>query len=100
MELGQTFTLSQLKQRTNQSEWQKACYRLLDNYSEQNMFSDPMEAPDQTNVHHMLWRYNIKMCGTRKARMVCDGAPRWGVITLGTRSPTVWMRLVSVSSGP
>jgi hypothetical protein len=47
------------------------------------MFSEPMEAPQNANIHHMLWRYLVKMCGTRKARMVCDGSPRQGTITLG-----------------
>jgi hypothetical protein len=47
------------------------------------MFSEPMAAPEKANIHHMLWRYLVKMCGTWKARMVCDGSPRQGTITLG-----------------
>jgi len=56
---------------------------MLDSYHEQGMFSEPMPAPANSNIHHMLWRYVLKMCGTRKARMVCDGSPRQGTITLG-----------------
>jgi len=42
-----------------------------------------MEAPGNVNVHHMLWRYSIiKMCNTWKSRMVCDGSPCQGTITL------------------
>jgi len=47
------------------------------------MFSAPMERPPDANIHHMLWRYVIKQDGTKKARMVCDGSPRRGTITLG-----------------
>jgi hypothetical protein len=56
---------------------------MLDSYHDQGMFSEPMEAPTHANVPHMLWRYLIKMCRTRKARMVCDGSQRQGTITLG-----------------
>lgn len=47
------------------------------------MFSDPMPRPHNANVHHILWQYFIKMDGTKKARMVCDGSPRQGMITFG-----------------
>ena len=60
--------------RSDWGAWQQAQYRILNNYSEQNMFSEPMEAP--TNV-------NVKICDTQKAQMVCDGALRQGTITLG-----------------
>lgn len=56
---------------------------MLDSYLEQEMFSDLMEKPPGTNMHHMLWHYTIKMCGTKKARMVCDGSSRQGTIMLG-----------------
>jgi deoxyuridine 5'-triphosphate nucleotidohydrolase len=82
-DLGKTFTLKQLKKRYDWPQWQQARYKMLDNYQDQGMFGDPMEAPKGANIHHMLWRYMVKMCGTRKARMVCDGAPRQGTITLG-----------------
>ncbi len=82
-DLGRTFTLRELKQRPDWKQWQQARYRMLDSYHEQGMFSEPMAPPQQCNIHHMLWRYVLKMCGTRKARMVCDGSPRQGTITLG-----------------
>jgi dUTP pyrophosphatase len=82
-ELGQFFTLKQLKKRPDWHLWRKAWYKMLDSYHDQRMFSDPMPAPNDCNIHHMLWRYTIKMCGTRKARMVCDGSARQGTITLG-----------------
>lgn len=53
------------------------------NYRDQGMFGEPMKPPAGVNIHPMLWRYMVKMCGTQKARMVCDGAPRNGTIKLG-----------------
>lgn len=82
-ELGQSFTWRQIKQRSDLHEWQTKRYKMLNDYHQQNMFSAPMEKPVDANVHHMLWRYVIKQDGTKKARMVCDGSPRRGTITLG-----------------
>jgi hypothetical protein len=82
-DLGKSFTLRELKKRDDWEEWRQARYTMLNSYHEQGMFSEAMEAPDNANIHHMLWRYLIKMCGTRKARMVCDGSPHQGTITLG-----------------
>jgi len=56
---------------------------MLNSYQDQGMFSDPMPTPADANIHHMLWRYTIKMCGTRKAQMVYDGSARQDTITLG-----------------
>jgi hypothetical protein len=82
-DLGKTFKLAQLRKRSDWHLWRKARYKMLDSYKDQGMFGDPIEAPHNSNIHHMLWRYTIKLCGTRKARMVCDGSPRQGTITLG-----------------
>jgi len=82
-DLGKTFKLKELKARPDWNMWQQARYKMLDDYSSQDMFSDPMMEPKGANVHHMMWRYSVKHCGTRKARMVCDGSVRQGAITLG-----------------
>jgi hypothetical protein len=82
-DLGKSFTLKQLKQCPDWEHWKKERYKMLDSYNDQGMFSEPMVAPEKANIHHMLWRYLVKMCGTRKAQMVCDGSPRRGTITLG-----------------
>lgn len=73
---GKSFTLCKLKKCLDWQEWHEARYAMLDSYQEQGMFSEPMEAPPHANVHHMLWRYQFKMCGKQKARMVCDGSTR------------------------
>jgi deoxyuridine 5'-triphosphate nucleotidohydrolase len=82
-ELGQSYTWRQIKQRPDLPEWKSKRYKMLNDYHQQSMFSEPMERPLNANVHHMLWRYVIKQDGTKKARMVCDGSPRQGTITLG-----------------
>jgi hypothetical protein len=82
-ELVKFFTLQQLKVRQDWPQWQEARYKMLDNYQEQEMFGPPMQPPKGVNIHHMLWRCMIKMCRTRKACMVCDGAPKQGTIKLG-----------------
>jgi hypothetical protein len=61
---------------------QKACYKMLDGYMEQDMFSAPMPAAENANIYNMLWCYTVKMCGTMKAR-VCNGSAQHGTITLG-----------------
>jgi hypothetical protein len=66
-ELGQFFKLNQLKKILDWPEWQNVCYKMLDIYHKQGMFSEPMEEPHNANIHHMLWKYLTKMCGTRKA---------------------------------
>jgi hypothetical protein len=82
-DLGKSYTLRELKQRADWDEWRQARYTMLNSYQEQGMFSEPMAAPVEANIHHMLWWFVYKLCGTRKARMVCDGSARQGTITLG-----------------
>jgi hypothetical protein len=79
----QSFTLSQLKQRDDWPEWKASQYKMLDQYLEQGMFSDPQPLPKNANALHMLWTYTLKTCGTKKARLVCNGNPRQkGTVTL------------------
>ena len=78
------FTLSQLRKREDWPDWQNSRYKQLDQYMEQGMFSDPMQLPQGANALHMLWTYVLKTCGTKKARMVCNGHPRQkGTVTIG-----------------
>lgn len=80
----QTFTLSQLRKRDDWPEWQQSRKKMLDQYLQQGMFSEPLTLPSNANALHMLWTYLLKICGTRKARMVCNGNPRQkGTVTIG-----------------
>jgi hypothetical protein len=44
-DLGKTFKLKELKARPDWNMWQQARYKMLDDYSSQDMFSDPMMEP-------------------------------------------------------
>ncbi len=54
-DLGKNFTLQELKQCPDWPQWRKARYKMLDSYHEQGMFSEPMTAPTNSNIHQMLW---------------------------------------------
>jgi hypothetical protein len=82
-DLGQSFTLKQIRKWSDWDQWCKERYKMLYSYYNQGMFSKPMEALMHANIHHMLWHYSIKMCGARMARMVCDSSAWQGTITLG-----------------
>jgi len=84
MEHAQAFTKKQLLKRHDWLEWQEGIYKQLNQYWNQGMFSNPMPLPMNANALQMLWRYNLKACGTKKCRMVCNGSPRQkGTVTLG-----------------
>jgi hypothetical protein len=81
---GQFFTKKELHKRQDWQEWQQSIYKMLDQYQGQGMFSDPVPLPKESNALHMHWVYCMKICGTRKACMVCNGSPRQkGTNTLG-----------------
>jgi dUTP pyrophosphatase len=73
--IAQSFKLSQLKKRPDWPEWQQSQYLMLDQYMAQGMFGAPMPLPKNANVFRMLWTYLLKIDGTQKSRMVCDGNP-------------------------
>ena len=56
--------------------WEQAEFKQLDAHHAQNMFGEPIIAPDNAIVLHPHWRYKIKLDGTRSARECCDGSPR------------------------
>jgi hypothetical protein len=47
----------------------------LDQYLDQKMFGQPCKLPPGANVLNLIWCYNIKDDGRKKARMVCNGKP-------------------------
>ena len=83
-DLAQQFSMKQAMKHADWPEFKKGIYKQLDQYWNQGMFSHPMPLPRNANALQMLWRFNIKACGTRKSRMVCNGSPRQkGTVTLG-----------------
>ena len=82
-ELAQSFTKKHLQKRDDWAEWQKGIYKQLNMYWNQGMFSNPLPLPRNSNALQMLWRYNLKACGTKKCQMVCNGSPHQkGTVTI------------------
>ena len=85
-EMGNFFKLKQLKDRDDWPIWQQARYKQLNQYEAQGMFSDPLALPTDCSASFMLWTFVFKMDGTKKARMVCDGARNRTATSLGHTS--------------
>mmetsp|Transcript_10383 Transcript_10383/g.14952 ORF Transcript_10383/g.14952 Transcript_10383/m.14952 type:complete len:1434 (-) Transcript_10383:2326-6627(-) len=83
-DVAQAFTKKQIMQRDDWTEWEDGQFKQLDMYWNQGMFSNPLPLPKNSNALRMLWRFNLKACGTKKSRMVCNGSPNQkGTVTLG-----------------
>ena len=82
-DLGKSFTKKQLLKRPDWQEWRESQGKQLDQYHSQGMFSDPQPLPLGLSASYMHWTYLIKMCGTKKARMVCDRARNRSANTIG-----------------
>ena len=73
-----------LKQRLDWIDWQHSKYKQLDQYHDQKMFGEPCKLPTGTNVLDLLWMYLVKTDGTKKARCVCNGQPKFkGTVIFG-----------------
>ena len=78
-----TFTLRQLKQREDWNDWNLSIFKQLNQYCDQDTFDDPQPLPPGANLLSLCWVYLIKTDGTKKARCVCNGSPRFrGTVTL------------------
>jgi len=83
-QVAETFTKKQLLKRADWKDWEMGQFKQLDQYWNQGMFSNPVPLPKNSNALRMLWRFNLKACGTKKSRMVCNGSPgQKGTVTLG-----------------
>ncbi len=64
------------------SDWQDSEFLQLNQYDAQGMFGDPVDARDDYAIFHLVWMtYVIKaLDGRKKARCVCDGSTRSGLV--------------------
>ena len=77
-------TRRKLKNGNNWKDWQDSEYKQLDQYHDQKMFGNPCQLPAGANVLDLLWTYLIKTDGTKKARCVCNGQPKFkGTVVFG-----------------
>ena len=77
-------TRRKLKNMETWPEWQQSEYKQLDQYYDQQMFGEPCRLPAGANVLDLLWTYLVKTDGTKKARCVCNGQPKFkGTVVFG-----------------
>ena len=65
-----------LQAQDDWSDWEKSEYKQLDSYESLQMFGEPCRPPRECNILPLIWTYLRKLCGTKKARCVCNGSPR------------------------
>ena len=74
-------THGKLLKRDDWLDWQNSEFLQLDQYDAQGMFGDPVAAADGDVIFHLVWTYIIKaLDGRKKARCVCDGSTRSGLV--------------------
>jgi len=75
-------TRGKLLQQDDWSDWQDSEYFQLDqNDHAQGMFGDPITMTKANVVFHLVWTYVINAVdGRKKARCVCDGSTRSGMV--------------------
>lgn len=57
-----------LQGRSNWGDWEQSKIKQLEQYREaQEMFGEPVPAPDGASVFHFVWTYVIKTDGTKKS---------------------------------
>ena len=77
-------TRRKLKHLPEWDEWKNSEFKQLDQYNEQKMFGEPCQLPPNSNVLDLLWTYLVKENGTKKARCICNGQPKFkGTIIFG-----------------
>ena len=77
-------TRRKLKMLDTWHEWKQSEMKQLNQYHDQNMFGSPCPLPIGANVLDLIWTYAVKDDGTKKARCVCNGQPRFkGTVIFG-----------------
>jgi hypothetical protein len=76
-------TRGKLLQQDDWNDWQGSEYLQLDQYDAQGMFGAPVPMSKEDAVFHLVWTYTIKAVdGRKKARCVCDGSTRSGMVRI------------------
>jgi hypothetical protein len=70
-----------LLQQNDWTDWQHSEYLQLNQYNDQRCFQEPTHVEKDDAVFHLVWTYTIKaLDGRKKARCVCDGSSRSGLV--------------------
>ena len=76
-------TRGKLLKQDDWSDWQGSEYLQLNQYDAQGMFGEPVAMSEEDAVFHLVWTYAIKAVdGRKKARCVCDGSTRSGMVRI------------------
>jgi hypothetical protein len=79
--LAMRLTRGKLRVTPEWDEWQKAEGIMLDQYEEQGLFGEPVQATDKEAIFNLVWTYVVKELDKRKkARCTCDGSTRGGQV--------------------
>jgi hypothetical protein len=74
-------TCEKLLQQDDWLDWQHSEYLQLNQYNAQGTFGTPVPMSEDDAVFHLVWTYAIKVLDDRKkARCVCDGLTRSGMV--------------------
>jgi hypothetical protein len=74
-------TCGKLLKRDNWLDWHNSEFLQLNQYDAQGMFGNPVAAANGDAIFHLVWTYVIKaLDGCKKARCVCDGSTRSGLV--------------------
>jgi len=74
-------THGKLIQQNDWKDWQDSEYLQLNQYDAQGMFGPPVVASEKDAIFHLVWTYAVKAVdGRKKARCVCDGSTRSGMV--------------------
>ena len=74
-------TRGNLLENDDWKEWRSPEWKQLDQYEAQAMFGEPVPAPEEAPVFHLVWTYVVKELDKRKkARCTCNGSTRLGQV--------------------
>ena len=70
------FTRRKLKKLITWNEWQQGETKQLNQFHDLQMFGEPIAPPVDRKaiILRPHWQYHIKRCGTRRARLCCNGS--------------------------
>jgi hypothetical protein len=76
-------THGRLFKQDDWKDWQDSEYLQLNQYWDQGCLGMPTAVEHDDAVFHLIWTYNIKAVdGRKKARCVCDGSSRSGLVKI------------------
>ena len=73
-------THGRLLKQPDWDEWSSAEKLQWDQYEAQGMLGTPCPLPEGSSRFNIVWQYDIKQDGRKKARATCDGSTRGNVV--------------------